>query len=111
MTKIFKGEFIPIPTLQNHITEACTDGEKAEMLAVHFEGIHKANIENNKEQEAIERETIVKMNRVKTDNEKINKITYQDLLQIIKKLPNKKAPGNDSIQNIIIKQLPKKVMV
>lgn len=111
MVKIFKNDYNALPTLKNNDQEACTDGGKAEMLAKQFEGVHNANLENTSEQNRIEKETIEKINKMEIKDTNNLRVTPHDILKVIRKLPNKKAPGNDGIQNIIFKQLPKKVIV
>lgn len=111
MTKIFKSEHKTIPTLKNNNMEAVTDAEKAEMLAEQFKQVHNKNINNTKEQEEIAKITIEELRNICTENMTVTKTTPNEITEIIKKLPNKKAPGKDNIQNIVLKQLPKKAIV
>ena len=113
MTKIFKSEFHPVPTLQNNNTEAITDDEKANVLASQFEGVHAIDLENNtNEQKEITSGVQDFLHHSNIDEEWCKFITSpKEILNEIKKLPSRKAPGLDKIQNIILKNLSRKAIV
>lgn len=113
MTKIFKKEYHPISTLVKNDTEALTDQEKAEMLASQFEEVHKIELENNtREQDLIITEVNNYIhNNNNTENWYQFSTTPREIINIIRQLPSQKAPGIDKIQNIILKNVGKKVIV
>lgn len=65
MTKIFKNEYIPIPTLEQNSVEAYTDTQKANMLAKHYEQIHDlSKSADTKEHEEIEKHVQQYLNNI-----------------------------------------------
>ncbi|KAG7188343.1 hypothetical protein KM043_008000 [Ampulex compressa] len=112
MTKIFKTEYNTIPTLEKDDTEAVTTKAKANLLATQFESAHNINLTNN----TVEQENVIETVKDYLKSTVITKAhkyytSPKEIAQEIKKLPSKKAPGLDGIQNIILKNLPKKIIV
>ncbi|KAK2577940.1 hypothetical protein KPH14_012919, partial [Odynerus spinipes] len=113
MTKIFKKDYHPIPTLEKNDFEAVTDIEKANLLASQFEAVHNIDLaQNTQEQDDIISQVQNFIDNTKTDNEWTKFITSpKEIINVIKKLPACKAPGADKIQNIILKNLCRKSIV
>lgn len=112
MTKIFKNDYQPIPTLIKDNNEAFLPESKANLLADQYEKVHNIDLTNNttdqsKIIEAVEnymQSTIVK------DYATFH-TTPNEIKNIIKKLPAQKAPGLDGVQNIVLKNLTNKAVV
>lgn len=112
MTKIFKTERQQVATLTKNTEEAITDAEKANMLATQFESVHNINLTNNSiTQEKIIKEVNTYIKETASDDWTKYTTTPKEIVQIIKKLPAKKAPGSDNIQNIVLKNLERKTIV
>jgi len=112
MTKIFKNEFNPIPTLTTNGKEAITDLDKANMLADQFELTHNIDLINNSNKHIEIIHQVKQYLDNPPDENWYNHMTSpQELYNIITKLPNRKAPGTDCIQNIIFKNFTKKPLV
>lgn len=89
------------------------DEEKANIIAARFEEVHRQT-ENlsNKRTEKIVNETLQNFERQQQPTlEEHMLIKPAEIRKIIQKLKNLKAPGEDGIQNIILKNLPRKVLV
>lgn len=92
---------------------AFSSSHKADALADNFESVHKQNINlssvyyTNQVHKTI-KQTFVN-NIVKHSN--CDLTSPKEVKLIIKKLKNKKAPGDDSITSLLIKKLPMKTVV
>lgn len=113
LNKILKKPFKAIPTLQHENKTHYTDKEKCNIIATTFEKVHHIP-PNTPEQNEITQHVI----NFLTAEQPIDKIqlestftTPHELRQIIRKLPNRKAPGPDKIQYITIKNLSRKAHV
>lgn len=112
MTKIFKSEHHPIPTLKKNGIEAMTDQAKADILAMQFEEVHNIELANN----TIQQTNIIETTRNYLENASNTEAhkyytNPKEILGEISKLPSRKAPGMDSIQNIVLKNLSKKAVI
>lgn len=86
--------------------KAVTDQEKAEAFANHLERTFVPHDPPNNPQFTRETETMVQefLNRI--PNKQIRKTNVSEVKWLINHLPDRKAPGPDGIQNIVLKQLP-----
>ena len=112
MTKIFKKEYNHIPILEKNNKEAVTPREKAEMLATQYENVHDIDLKNNTpfQQQVIEK--VKKHMEETTITDAYKHFTNPKEIKIeINRLPSKKAPGIDNIQNIVLKRLTRKAIV
>ncbi|KAK2578997.1 hypothetical protein KPH14_012659 [Odynerus spinipes] len=112
MTKIFKSEYLPMPTLHKNGTEAMADQAKADTLATQFEEVHNIELVNN----TTEQTSIIEITRNYLENLSITEAhkyytNPKEIFDEISKMPSRKAPGMDNIQNIILKNLTKKAVV
>ena len=110
LTKFFtKGRDKKVPTLHGPRGLVFTDKEKADTLAEQFERVHHLTEDFGDEQ--TERAVHGVYNLVKGGEVLVDDIDYvspREVKKIIKQTKSKKAPGNDGIQNIILKNLPRK---
>lgn len=101
-----------IPPLHSKNGIVFEDSEKAESLADTYEEIHRQteNLSNNKTEKMV-KNTIRNMlsQTISTPIEELT--TPKEIFNTIKYTTSKKAPGEDSIQNIILKNLPKKAII
>ena len=92
--------------------EAITPQDKANCLALQFEKIHNIDIINNTEEQQDVIDTVKKFIAESNTNDAHKYYTNpKEILTEIKKLPSRKAPGLDNIQNIILKNLPRKAII
>lgn len=98
-----------IPTLTKNDKTYMTDKEKADVI-----GETLQNIQRNEARSIIEEEVLRTVNghlQTPIDCSKVKLTKPNEIVEIIKKLPNQKAPGIDEIDNKMIKNLPKKAIV
>lgn len=114
MTKKLKNSHTDIATLTSANKEALTNQDKAELLAQHYENVFILDTNPNTPHHS----KVLNTNNPfityhsSTSQYNPNHLTNPTLLkQIIKKLPNNKAPGPEEISNKIIKNLSKKSIV
>ncbi|KAK2583960.1 hypothetical protein KPH14_006424 [Odynerus spinipes] len=112
MTKIFKSEYLPMPTLHKNGTEAMADQAKADTLATQFEEVHNIELVNN----TTEQTSIIEITRNYLENLSITEAhkyytNPKGIFDEINKMPSRKAPRMDNIQNIILNNLTKKAVV
>lgn len=112
MTKIFKNDFQPVSTLQKENNTAITDEEIANMLAFQFEKVRNIDTINNFNEQ---NERICKvqnfLNKNNIKGEWFKYITSPtEIKNEIRKLPSRKTPGIDKIQNIELKNLCKTLL-
>lgn len=115
MTKNLKKSHAPVPTLIKNNKHYITDHQKAEALAEHYEKIHNTS-PNTQEQQDIQNEieNYIQQNiqHTPTKQEIAAMITSpRELSKIMQKLPNNKAPGEDTIDYKLLKNLPIKAIV
>lgn len=100
-----------IPTLHGPNGLVSSNEEKAETIADIFERVHylTQDFSDKTTERTVNREfTFIQHTQINTDN--IKPVTAKEIKTLLKKLKPKKAPGLDGIQNIILKNLPKKAI-
>ncbi|KAG5669831.1 hypothetical protein PVAND_000124 [Polypedilum vanderplanki] len=100
-----------LPPINNSGQLAITDIEKANMIAVQFNENFSNTLTSSINQSQIITRTINNFTtQFSTNNQTEETLlpTLDEVTQIIKRLPNKKAPGPDQIKNCLIKNLPTK---
>ena len=113
MTKALSNENTDtIPTLHADTDLVYSDKDKAEALARNFEKVHHLTSHMSDEAtERLTRDTCRYIEREQIDTDTIKLTTPREIQQAIKYTKPKKAPGKDNIQNILLKNLPKKGVV
>lgn len=110
--KMKKHQDNKIPTIHGTNGLALADSEKAEAIAEVFERVHRLteNLSDDHTENLINTKyKIIKHKEAEQNTIKL--VSAKELKTIIKKLKPKKAPGIDNIQNIVLKNLPKKALV
>lgn len=105
-------KYSEVPILIQNSAEFSTDKKKANILAETFETAHHISQADDHEQADIRKtvENFLNSNRfVKPEQKFLTNPT--EIFELIKKLPMKKAPGNDEIDNRLIRNLSKKSIV
>lgn len=102
-----------MPAIQSENGLVYSNSEKAESIAKHFYRVHKQteNMSNDSTKKHVEKvvQHLFKNKHIKTPNTDLT--SPKEIINIIKQLNIKKAPGDDQISNHIIKNLPKKAIV
>jgi hypothetical protein len=115
--KLLRKRKTPVGNIITNNITAMTDKHKADSLAKFYSDVHNLQLDS--------RQLTTKQVEINKIAELIHKTTYQNTKQydrdnlaspeeicnIIKSLPNNKAPGPDNIPNKIIKNLSKKAIV
>lgn len=102
-----------MPPLTVNQKTVFSSAQKAELLADNFENVHKQNINlssvyyTNQVHKEIRK--VFSGNIVRHSN--CDLTSPSEVKEIIKKLKNKKAPGDDGITSLLIKKLPNKTIV
>jgi hypothetical protein len=114
MTKALKKTRKPIPALTHDNKTLITDSEKTEAIAEAFERVHNTDVNNHTQEQATIITTVQEylQNEHITDQNTFTKIltTPHEIKQIIKTLPNNKAPGPDTIDNKTLKNINNKTV-
>ncbi len=97
-----KKTIIPPLTTSNGKTHATAD--KTEVLADHFASTFTPNL-TSPHPDHTQIQLVANSPNFNVPQQ-IKYITPQETLKVIKSLPNKKAPGHDKINNVILKNLP-----
>lgn len=107
-----EGQRERIPTLSLQNTEYTTAHEKAELFADRFEGYTRLtmNMSDEGTVQAV-RASCEAIRATETALELGNYPTPREIAKIIKKMPPHKAPGVDGIQNVLLKRIPRKMLV
>lgn len=116
MAKLLRKPFHNITTLVKNGQTATMDDHKAELIAENLCKTCTSRPDDTEEQIRITNETRNFINdiiRQKIPTRILSKIltTPNQIHEIIKKLPNNKAPGPDTLPNIVLKNLPQKAIV
>ena len=115
MTSQLRKNYITVTTLENTTdqTYAYSDKDKAKLLAEHFERVYVCTPDETQEQKNITETMRPAVTKMIPDRQTMEKLICRpnEILEIIKKLANKKAPGPDEISNILLKRLPLKTIV
>jgi Reverse transcriptase (RNA-dependent DNA polymerase)/Endonuclease-reverse transcriptase len=116
LAKSIRRTKIAIPPLDDGVNSVTRDCDKAELLSKSFQNHHTLTQHyhhkstHNKVNQSIK--TLTKNTKNATNNTKNIKLVHPcEIQNIIRNLKNKKAPGRDAIDNVIIKQLPFKALV
>lgn len=108
ITKSLKTSQIKIPTLTKDDIEYYTDKQKADVISQTLEEVQMNRLKSSVENKVTD--TINKFFEIEHGND-LPLTSPRELRSIIKKLPTKKAPGHDNIDNRIIKNLSTKAVV
>lgn len=113
LTKMIKRPTQTIPTLQQNGQEYMTNKEKSNILAVNY-----AKIQSNDAFSQIEQQindaiapTIQRTHDITSDELESLLTNPTEVKNLIRRLPNNKAPGPDDIPNLVLKNLTKKTIV
>ena len=101
-----------IPTLYGVNGLAVTDWDKANTLAEHYELVH--HLTNLPGDDTTEQQVSAKYNQIYNevvDKKQIVLVTPREIKKAVMRTGSRKSPGIDEIQNIILKNLPKKAFV
>lgn len=106
-SKNLRGKNASMPnTIIDNGAKLTSDQSKAETLASVFEKAHQSTINQPSEMDTKVTEFANKIRSRTTQNARFNRILTDELTNVIDRLKPFKAPGNESIQNILIKNLP-----
>ena len=113
LTKFFtKGRERTIPALHGPRGIVFTDREKANVLADQFERVHHLTEDfSDRETERMVRQEYKAVKESEIFLDEIEFIAPREVFKIIKLTKSRKAPGEDAIQNIVLKNLPRKALV
>ena len=113
MTKLFKRPYKRIPTLVHNNVTYKTDVDKAEVFAKHLQTSNTTIPNSTAFHNNVTYNTNNLQDRYPIPPNKFLKImtNLQKIKEIIKAFPNNKAPGPDTIPNILLKNLPTKALV
>jgi Reverse transcriptase (RNA-dependent DNA polymerase)/Endonuclease-reverse transcriptase len=117
LTKTLKNKNTGIPPLRksnqnNHSNFTRNNFEKAELIAHTFAKSHTLTLnQTNQYVEEIVKESINNLNNTVVRSTDIDLIAPSEIIEIIKHFKNKKAPGQDDINNTLLKNLPRKALV
>lgn len=114
MPKILKGKRAKLPFLQLNGRLLTSEDERAEALADNF---LLNNETTTNQRSSVETERMVKRcaNQMRADTSKNNDATTfakpKEIREIIRFLPNNKAPGKDGVTNLMVKNSSRKAIV
>lgn len=114
IAKKFNKKRFSVPPLNNNGLEIYNNIEKAELLAQYFQGIHNNGAQDNTEQQNINNtiNNLLEQNTEGDTNYITEMITNpKEISSITHKSKNKKASGEDRIDNILLKNLSKKAII
>lgn len=114
MSKVLSKKHQPIPSFEVTNKKFMSDEDKAELLAQNFEEVYKIPDLLLKKQKDIETKiTNILDHKIIVSEKELHslKTTPNEIKEALKRLANNKAPGSDGIQNIILKNLPRKAIV
>lgn len=109
ISKAFRKTATKIPTLKKNNQTFMKDQEKCEIISETLKDI-QTNTATSEIEEEVTR-TVMDYLQLPTNKLEIHLSNPKEIQQIIKTLPNNKAPGMDKINNKLIKNLPKKAVV
>jgi hypothetical protein len=107
LTKILKNKSVQIPPIRTGNTILLTDSEKAEAFASNFQKFHETSINKKSNMDKIVKETNKSISMTPSFAPTENMIHQNEIINIVKKFKNFKAPGLDNIMSITLKKLPK----
>ena len=106
LSKILKKPSKPIPVIKDGNNIILTNEQKAQRLAQQFESVHNSNLNVIS---PVENEVIRQYDQISSQDflpEEIFETNLSEVRSIVKKFKNMKAPGDDGIFYILIKNLP-----
>lgn len=106
MVRALRNKSSSVPTLRKNDKLAQTDEEKANLLADHLEHQFSPNTDPQEPEFSWHVENAMNIHRKRNLNGTPKLISATEVRHHIRKLKNQKAPGNDGIPNILLKQLP-----
>lgn len=113
VTRMMRSTFSPIPTIiANNITYR-TDLEKATALSVHLGNASKSPPDTTPDHRRITDACLDIPDRSPIPLHTLNSLltSPQEIKNVIKTLPNNKAPGPDKLTNILLKNIPRRALV
>lgn len=113
LTKNLKKKNDSIPVLKSENRKAFTDMEKAELLSEEVEKAHLLTHTPSRNKK-IDKDVKMKIRQLSSREAVIpdsKHVTATEIRNHIKSFKNKKAPGFDSIKNILLKNLPNKAII
>lgn len=114
ITRILRGKHNRLPFIQQSNRLLTTDKERAEALANNFLTNHETTV-NQRATVITERDVRRSAARMKSNTDRNTDastfVKSKEIAQIIRFLPNNKAPGNDNVTNLMLKNSSRKVLV
>lgn len=113
LSRLLRKPFASMPTLQKNDTYYTLDKDKADVIARELQNICTTEADTTDKQKTISHsiQDIQKRYHIPINTLKRLQTSPSEIKDIIKNLPYNKAPGPDSIPNILLKNLPRKVIV
>lgn len=111
LTRRLKNKFNKIPSFNQQVPQ--TDMQKATTIAQHFASVTSGQPNTSPEQDIITNiinKTVHKKYPIPPNILPKLYTSPQELTEVIKSLPNNKAPGPDEVAYIILKNIPRKVL-
>lgn len=113
VTKMLKNPIIKIPPLKSSTSLLLTDQDKANGIGSAFCAAHSTTF-NEHSDDSTESAVLMSYNNISYFVPTIKESylpTPREISRLIRGLKNKKSPGDDSVNNIVLKRLPKKAIV
>lgn len=109
ISKAFRKTPTKIPTLNKNNQTYMKDKEKCDIISETLKDIQTNTATSEIEEEVTD--SVIQYLQIPVNKQEIKLTAPKEIQQIIKKLPNNKAPGMDKICNKLIKNLPKKAVI
>ena len=107
-----KSTLNKVPTLHGKNGLAVSNVDKAEVLADHYELVHHPTRDfGDLETDRLVNKRYREIANAPCDTNTLELVTPREIKRVIMKTGSRKAPGHDGIQNILLKNLPKKAFV
>lgn len=87
------------------------DTEKANVLAEHYKDVHCMTLNMSELTVGLVNTNVQELLKTSISNDEIALSSRGEIVKAIRSVKSKKAPGLDGIQNIVLKNLPKKAIV
>ena len=107
ITKVLRNRPKPIPPFKEGTDILLTDKEKCEALSTHFLKSHQINLSAKSPQDIPVKTSIQSLQMSPSIVPIMDKISVNQITNIVKSFKNYKAPGIDAVMSITVKQLPK----
>lgn len=112
ISKKLRNKSLRLPPLKVNGNYLFTDKEKVDAIAQHFRKSHELTLHNVSPIMQIPVEnSISQLFGSDADSSSVIYTKPKEIKNIIRNFKNKKAPGNDGIQNTLLKNLPKKALI